>query len=66
LGRLFWNCRRASEPVYQQTQPSVRLTLAATLISPEGADALPSRPREVMEYIRDAGGLSTGDVAERS
>lgn len=53
------------EPVYQETQASVRLTLAATLISPDVADALPSRSREVMEYIRDAGGLSTGDVAER-
>lgn len=53
------------EPVYQQTQASVRLTLAATLIAPDVASSLPSRSREAMEYIRDAGGLSTGEVAER-
>jgi ATP-dependent DNA helicase RecG len=67
IRRMFDEMRLAGygEPVYHQTQASVRLTLAATLIAPDIADALPSRSREVMEYIRNAGGLSTGDVAER-
>jgi ATP-dependent DNA helicase RecG len=67
IRRMFEEMRLAGygEPVYQQTQASVRLTLAAILIAPDVASALPSRSREVMEHIRNAGGLSTGDVAER-
>jgi ATP-dependent DNA helicase RecG len=67
IRRMFEEMRLAGygEPVYQQTQASVRLTLAATLIAPDVAGSLPSRSREVMEYIRNAGGLSTGEVAER-
>jgi ATP-dependent DNA helicase RecG len=34
-------------------------------IAPDVASSLPPGSREVMEYIRDAGGLSTGEVAER-
>ena len=65
--RMFEEMRMAGlgEPVYQQTQASVRLTLVATLVDPDVADRLPSRSREVMEFIRQAGGLSTGDVADR-
>ncbi|CAN5890081.1 hypothetical protein BH23ACT10_BH23ACT10_26550 [soil metagenome] len=43
----------------------MRLTLAATLVAPDVAASLPSRSRDVMEYIRESGGLSTGDVADR-
>lgn len=67
IRRMFEEMHLAGlgEPVYRQTQASVRLTLAAALIDPDVAQALPSRSREVMEHLRDAGGLSTGDVAER-
>lgn len=65
--RMFEEMRLAglAEPVYQQTQASVRLVLLATLVDPDVADRLPSRSREVMEFIRQAGGLSTGDIADR-
>lgn len=53
------------EPVYRQTAAGVHLTLAAMLVTRDVAERLPSRAREVMEYIRDAGGLSTGEVADR-
>lgn len=67
IRRMFDEMRLAGygEPVYRQTQASVRLTLTATLVAPDVATSLPTRSREAMEYIRDAGGLSTGDVAER-
>lgn len=67
IRRMFEEMRLAGlgEPVYLQTAAGVRLTLAAALVDPDVAERLPSRSREVMEHIRDAGGLSTGEVADR-
>lgn len=53
-----------ADPVYQQRAGSVRLVLVATALNPEIASTLPTRSREVMEMLRDSGGLSTGDVAD--
>lgn len=66
IRRMFDEMRTAglADPVYQQRPGSVRLVLAATTMSQELAARLPSRSREVMELIRNAGGLSTGDVAD--
>lgn len=66
IRRMFDEMRTAglADPIYQQRPGSVRLVLAATTMSQELAARLPSRSREVMELIRNAGGLSTGDVAD--
>lgn len=66
IKRIFDEMRTAGliDPVYRQTPTSVTLTLAATPLDPEVAARLPSRAREVMEHIRESGGLSTGDIAE--
>lgn len=64
--RMFDEMRTAglADPVYQQRAGSVRLVLVATALNPEIASTLPTRSREVMEMLRDSGGLSTGDVAD--
>jgi len=66
IRRMFDEMRTAglADPVYQQGPASVRLVLVATALNPEVAARLPSRSREVMELIRNAGGLSTGDIAD--
>lgn len=66
IRRMYAEMRAAGliDPLYVQTAASVRLTLSATAGDPGLLDALPSRSREVVELIRNAGGLSTGDVAE--
>lgn len=66
IRRMFDEMRTAglADPVYQQGPASVRLVLVATALNPEVAARLPTRSREVMELIRTAGGLSTGDIAD--
>lgn len=51
------------DPLYRQTAASVRLSLSSTPLPPDVGARLPSRSREVMELIREAGGLSSGEVA---
>lgn len=66
IRRMFDEMRTAGlgDPVYKQTAGSVRVTLAATPLSPALAERLPSRSRDVMEVIRNAGAIGTGDVAD--
>lgn len=65
IRRMFDEMRTAGlvEPLYRQTAASVTLVLAATPLDPDVAAQLPSGSRQVMEVIRAAGGLSTGDIA---
>ncbi|MDQ3757067.1 MAG: putative DNA binding domain-containing protein [Actinomycetota bacterium] len=65
IRRMFDEMRTAGlgDPVYTQTPASVRVVLAATPFSPDLADRLPSRSREIMELIRNSGGIGTGDLA---
>ncbi|HVF76101.1 MAG TPA: ATP-binding protein [Acidimicrobiales bacterium] len=66
IRRMFDEMRTAGlgDPVYTQTPGSVRLVLAATPLSPELGARLPSRSRDIMELIRNAGAISTGDIAD--
>jgi ATP-dependent DNA helicase RecG len=66
IKRIFDEMRAAGlvDPVYRHGPAAVTLTLAATPLSPEVAERLPSRSSEVMEHIRSSGGLSTGDIAD--
>lgn len=64
IRRIFDEMRMAGlvEPLYRQTEQSVRLVLAATPVSGELTSALPGRSREVLELLRAAGAASTGDI----
>jgi ATP-dependent DNA helicase RecG len=65
IRRIFDEMRLANlvEPLYRQTEQSVRLVLAATPVSVEMAAGLPERSREVLELLRAAGAAGTGDIA---
>ena len=65
IKRMFDEMRTAGlvDPLYRQTPASVVLVLAATPLDPEVAALLPPGSREIMEQIRAAGGMSTGDIA---
>ncbi|MFF0822010.1 ATP-binding protein [Micromonospora haikouensis] len=68
IKRIFEEMRRVglSDPVYQQTQGSVRLTLAAVpRIDPRVEQRLPIGSQRVLDALRAAQGpMGTGDVAE--
>lgn len=68
IRRIFDEMRRVglTDPVYQQTQSSVRLTLAAIpRLDPGVAARLPSRSQDVLDLLRaTAGELGTGEIAE--
>ncbi|HEX2040221.1 MAG TPA: ATP-binding protein [Acidimicrobiales bacterium] len=66
IRRMFEEMRAAGllDPLYQQAPGHVRLSLAATAVTMEDAARLPSRAREAMEVIRQAGGIGTGDLAD--
>lgn len=66
IRRIYDEMRAAGliDPLYVQTAASVRLTLSATAGEPGLLERLPTRSREVVELIRNAGGMSTGDIAE--
>lgn len=64
IRRIFDEMRMAGlvDPLYRQTEQSVRLVLAAMPVSAELASGLPERSREVLELLRSAGAASTGDI----
>ncbi|MBN8971626.1 MAG: helix-turn-helix domain-containing protein, partial [Rhizobiales bacterium] len=68
IRRIFDEMRRVglTDPVYRQTQSSVRLTLAAiSRLDPALAARLPARSQEVLDLLRaTAGELGTGEIAE--
>ena len=53
-----------ADPLYEQTQGSVRLTLSAEPVDRELEARLPRDTRLLIAALRDAGELSTGEVAE--
>lgn len=64
--RMFDEMRQAGlvDPIYRQTSGSVQLTLSCEPVDRELEARLPRRAREVTRTLRDAGQLSTGEVAE--
>ncbi|MGH8936129.1 MAG: ATP-binding protein [Acidimicrobiia bacterium] len=66
IRRMFEEMRRAglADPVYVQTSASVRLTLSAIPVDRDVEARLPSRSREILEILREAGELGTGQIAE--
>lgn len=68
IKRIFEEMRRVglTDPVYEQTQGSVKLTLAAIpRIDPRVEARLPDRSQQVLDALRAAQSpLGTGDVAE--
>ncbi|MFY1689249.1 ATP-binding protein [Plantactinospora sp. WMMB782] len=67
IKRIFEEMRRVglTDPVYQQTQGSVRLTLAAVpRIDPRVEQRLPEGSQRVLDSLRATQGpMSTGDIA---
>lgn len=66
IRRMFEEMRLAglADPLYEQTQGSVRLTLSAEPVDRELEARLPRDTRLLIAALRDAGELSTGEVAE--
>ena len=68
IRRIFEEMRRVglTDPVYRQTQSSVRLILAAIpRLDPAVAARLPPRSQDVLDLLRaTAGELGTGEIAE--
>lgn len=66
IRRMFEEMRLAglADPLYEQTQGSVRLTLSAEPVDRELEARLPRDTRLVIAALRNAGELSTGEVAE--
>jgi ATP-dependent DNA helicase RecG len=69
IRRIFDEMRRVglTDPVYRQTQASVRLTLAAIpRLDPAVAARLPSRSQDILDLLRaSAAELGTGEIAEQ-
>lgn len=68
IRRIFEEMRQVglTDPVYRNTQNSVRLTLASVArLDPTTLGRLPSRSQEVLDLLRSTGAeLGTGEVAE--
>jgi ATP-dependent DNA helicase RecG len=66
IRRMFEEMRLAglADPLYEQTQGSVRLTLLAEPVDRQLEARLPRDTRLIIGALRDAGSLSTGEVAE--
>lgn len=66
IRRMFAEMRLAglSDPVYRQTSGTVRLTLSGEPVDRELDTRLPAETRAITQAIREAGTLSTGDIAE--
>ncbi len=66
IRRMFEEMRLAGldEPLYQQTAGSVRLTLSGDAVKRDRDDRLPPETRAIVAALRDAGQLSTGEIAE--
>jgi ATP-dependent DNA helicase RecG len=66
IRRMFEEMRLAGlvDPLYEETSASVRLTLLAEPTNRRFEARLPRSSRLIMAALRDAGRLSTGEVAE--
>ena len=66
IRRIFEEMRLAglADPGYFQTAGSVRLTLSSNVVDRELEARLPRGARDALRLIREAGRLSTGEVAE--
>lgn len=66
IRRIFEEMRLAglADPAYAQTSGSVRLTLSSAIVDGALEARLPRGARNVLRLIREAGRLSTGEVAE--
>ncbi len=66
IRRMFEEMRQAGldDPIYRQASGGVHLTLLAELTDRELDARLSARARAVMAALREAGRLSTGEVAE--
>jgi ATP-dependent DNA helicase RecG len=66
IRRMFEEMRLAglADPLYEQTQASVRLTLSAEPVDRALEARLPRETRAIVAALRASGGLSTGEVAE--
>lgn len=66
IRRIFEEMRIAglADPVYRQFGHGVQLTLDAVEVDRELMEKMSPAARDVMSALREAGGLSTGDVAE--
>jgi ATP-dependent DNA helicase RecG len=53
-----------ADPLYDQTQGSVRLILLAEPVDRQLEARLPRDTRAIITLLRDAGQLSTGEIAE--
>lgn len=67
IRRMFDEMRLAglADPLYEQTQGSVRLTLLAEPVDRQLEARLPRDTRAIVAALRDAGQLSTGEIAEK-
>lgn len=66
IRRMFDEMRKAglADPLYEQTEGSVKLTLLAEPVDRELEARLPTDARRIISAIRDAHELSTREVAE--
>jgi ATP-dependent DNA helicase RecG len=66
IRRMFEEMRLAGlvDPLYEETAASVRLTLLGEPVDRRLEARLPRGSRRIMSALRDAGQLSTGEVAE--
>jgi ATP-dependent DNA helicase RecG len=66
IRRIFEEMRIAGlgDPLYRETTQSVHLTLDAVQVDRQAMEGMPPTAREVMLALRQAGGLSTGDLAD--
>jgi ATP-dependent DNA helicase RecG len=66
IRRMFEEMHAAglADPVYAQTAGSVRLTLSAVPVDRAQEAKLPSRSRDILEILRKAGQLGTGEIAD--
>jgi ATP-dependent DNA helicase RecG len=66
IRRMFEEMRAAglSDPIYRQTSGSVELTLLAEPVDRRLQARLPENARRIIEALRDAERLSTGEVVE--
>ncbi len=66
IRRMYEEMRLAGlgDPLYEETQASVRLTLSGEAYDRELDARLPRDARQILAALREAGALSTGEVAE--
>ena len=66
IRRMFQEMRLAglADPLYEQTPASVRLTLLGEPVDRQLEALLPRDTRTIVAALRDAGQLSTGEIAE--